>query len=79
MKLRRVPSVGFDERERQILLLALFHLRALYAEDVAFADEIKSLVVKLRGDYDAVFFGGLDRADDIRSAVEYPADETDEG
>jgi hypothetical protein len=44
-------------------------------------DEIKSLVVKLHGDYEAVFFGGMDRAEDrgLPPVPEYPADETDEG
>jgi hypothetical protein len=39
-----------------------------------------ALVGKLRGDYEAVFFGGMDRDEDrgLPPVPEYPADETDE-
>jgi hypothetical protein len=74
-------DVGIDDRERRVLLTALFHLRALHAEDDELGEEIKQLVAKLGGDYEAVFFGGMDRAEDraVPPVPEYPADETDEG
>ena len=64
-----------------MLLTALLRLRILHAEDDELADEIKTLVAKLGGDYEAVFYGGMDRAEDrgLPPVPEYPADETDEG
>jgi hypothetical protein len=77
---RIVLSSGIDDRERRVLLTALFHLRIAHAEDAELGDEIRGLVARLGGDYEAVFFGGFDRAEDqrVRPVPEYPADETDE-
>jgi hypothetical protein len=74
-------TVDIDDRERRVLLTGLFHLRAVHADDDELGDEIRALVAKLRGSYEAVFFGGMDRVDDRANppVPEYPADETDEG
>jgi hypothetical protein len=77
----QATRVDIDDRERRVVLTALFHLRAAHADDDELGQEIRALVAKLGGDYEAVFFGGMDRVDErVNPPVpEYPADETDEG
>jgi hypothetical protein len=77
---RNAARIGLSPEERGLVLAGLFELRLRHAADLEQGDTIKTLVTRLGGDPEAVFFGAYDeRKTDDSPVPEYPADETDEG